>query len=43
MERLLGEAEHPAGHRDGDPVAGEAEDRREPRFPAEIIVLAVRC
>lgn len=32
VEGLLGEAEHPAGHRDGDLVIGEVEDQRVHHF-----------
>jgi hypothetical protein len=32
VERLLGEAEHPAGHRDRDAVGGQVEDQREHHF-----------
>src|SRR5215831_601617 len=32
VERLLAKAQHPAGHRDGDPVSGKVEDQREPHF-----------
>ena len=28
VEGLGGESEHPAGHRDGDPVSGKVEDQR---------------
>jgi hypothetical protein len=31
-ERLLGEAEDPAGHRDGDTVGGEVKDHRVHHF-----------
>lgn len=32
VEGLLGEAEHPAGPRDGDTVGGGVKDQREPHF-----------
>src|SRR3954471_19985358 len=32
VEGLLGEGEHPAGHRDGDSVGGKVEDQREFHF-----------
>jgi hypothetical protein len=32
VERLLGEAEHPAGHRDRDLFGGEVEDQRVHHF-----------
>ena len=32
VERLLGEAEHPAGHRDRDLVGGQVEDQRVHHF-----------
>src|SRR6202042_1126709 len=32
IERLLGEAEHPAGHRDGDGVGGKVKDQRVHHF-----------
>ncbi len=32
IERLLREAQHPAGHRDRDPVCGEFEDQRVHHF-----------
>jgi hypothetical protein len=32
VERLLGEAQHPAGHRDGDVVGGEVKDQRVHHF-----------
>ena len=32
VERLLGEAGYPAGHRDRDAVGGEVEDQREHHF-----------
>lgn len=32
VERLSRESEHPAGHRDGNPVVGKVEDQREHHF-----------
>jgi hypothetical protein len=32
VERLGGKAQHPAGHRDGDPVSGKVEDQRVDHF-----------
>ena len=34
-ERLLAEAQHPAGHRDGDPVAGKVTDQRVDHFGSD--------